>query len=236
MSEMTAIALYCWLSGLAMFVGAILAAAVPLGKGEIGREILHGIVAFGGGVLVAAVAFVLAPTGLEALSAAPAALYFCGGAVAFMFLDKAVSNYGGSRAQLMAMLLDFIPEAMALGAVFAHQHALGILLALFIGVQNLPEGFNAFREAIRSGRRSTRVLTTMFVLSFLGPAAGLTGRVVLATHHEQVAGLMLLAAGGILYLIFQDIAPQARMKRHWAPPLGATLGFILGMIGEKVLG
>jgi len=26
------------------------------------------------------------------------------------------------------------------------------------------------------------------------------------------------------------------MKRHWAPALGATLGFIVGMIGETLLG
>jgi ZIP family zinc transporter len=47
---------------------------------------------------------------------------------------------------------------------------------------------------------------------------------------------MLVAGGGILYLVFQDIAPQVRLKRHWAPALGATLGFIVGMVGEKLLG
>jgi ZIP family zinc transporter len=46
---------------------------------------------------------------------------------------------------------------------------------------------------------------------------------------------MLFASGGILYLIFQDIAPQSHMQRHWAPPLGAVLGFCLGMLGNSVL-
>ena len=47
---------------------------------------------------------------------------------------------------------------------------------------------------------------------------------------------MLLAAGGILYLTFQDIAPQARLARHWSPPLGAVLGFALALVGELLLG
>jgi len=44
------------------------------------------------------------------------------------------------------------------------------------------------------------------------------------------------AGGGILYLVFQDIAPQSKMRRHWAPPLGAVLGFAVGMVGKQVLG
>jgi ZIP family zinc transporter len=36
-------------------------------------------------------------------------------------------------------------------------------------------------------------------------------------------------------MIFQDIAPQAKLQRHWAPPLGAVLGFGLGMIVHQLL-
>jgi len=42
---------------------------------------------------------------------------------------------------------------------------------------------------------------------------------------------MLFSAGGILYLIFQDITPQAKLKNHWFPALGAVAGFLLGVIG-----
>jgi ZIP family zinc transporter len=47
---------------------------------------------------------------------------------------------------------------------------------------------------------------------------------------------MTFASGGILYLIFQDIAPQSTMRRHWTPPLGAVLGFVAGILGKKLLG
>jgi ZIP family zinc transporter len=47
---------------------------------------------------------------------------------------------------------------------------------------------------------------------------------------------MLAAAGGILYLTFQDIAPQAKLDCDWGPPLGAVLGFLVGMVGHQLLG
>jgi ZIP family zinc transporter len=46
---------------------------------------------------------------------------------------------------------------------------------------------------------------------------------------------MLFAAGGILYLVFQDIAPQVKLERHWSPPLGAVIGFALGLLGTMLL-
>ncbi|MEZ5332802.1 MAG: hypothetical protein R2991_12290 [Thermoanaerobaculia bacterium] len=44
---------------------------------------------------------------------------------------------------------------------------------------------------------------------------------------------MLFAAAGILYLVFQDIAPQAR-RAPLAPALGAVLGFLFGLLAEMV--
>jgi ZIP family zinc transporter len=46
---------------------------------------------------------------------------------------------------------------------------------------------------------------------------------------------MIFAAGGILYLTFQDIAPQAKLQKHWGPPLGAVAGFLLGLIGQLLI-
>jgi hypothetical protein len=45
----------------------------------------------------------------------------------------------------------------------------------------------------------------------------------------------VFSGGGILYLVFQDIAPQAKLARHWAPPLGAVVGFLLGMVAQMVV-
>ncbi len=67
-------------------------------------------------------------------------------------------------------------------------------------------------------------------------SAAVAGFVLLQGHLTLTATIMAFAAGGILYLVFQDIAPQARMRRHWTPALGAVLGFVVGMLGKQVLG
>ncbi len=235
MGELFSIAIYCWAAGLTILVGAVAARFLPSSRREIVREAIHTAIAFGGGVLVAAVAFALVPMGLETLPLWLAIPLFLAGSLLFMWIDARLSCCGSSRAQFMAMLLDFLPEAVSMGAVFPHNPKLGVLLAIFIGAQNLPEGFNAYRELVAGDAHPRRVLAMMFALTFLGPAAGLLGYFVLQSARGVVGALMLLAGGGILYLVFQDIAPLVRMKRHWTPALGATLGFIVGMVGEKLL-
>jgi len=41
--------------------------------------------------------------------------------------------------------------------------------------------------------------------------------------------------GGILYLIFQDIAPMSKLRRRWIPALGAVLGFAGGILGKMII-
>ena len=236
MSQLVIIVLASWLAGAAAFIGGIFARIEGTAETQAKREMVHGVVAFGGGILVAAVAFALAPEGIALLAPAVLAATFFLGGLAFCVLDAHLSKRGGTKAQSMAMLMDFVPEAICLGAVFGHNHRLGILLAVFIGAQNLPEGFNSFREIVASGARPRGALTALLAISLLGPIAACMGYLFLQDQAKLTAGIMSFAAGGILYLIFQDIAPESKMPRHWMPPLGAVLGFIVGMIGKQVIG
>lgn len=216
--------------------GGLLAIFCNAWEREFRDELIHFSVALGGGALLSAVALVLVPHGIEALSTPNVALLFLTGAVVFLLLDRWIQARGSSKSQLLAMLLDFIPEAIALGATIGSGVGGGVLLALLIAVQNLPEGFNAFRELDISIHSSKKVLLAFCLLAFLGPIAAVIGIVFFANRPSLLAGLMLIASGGILYLTFQDIAPQARLKGHWAPPLGAVVGFLIGVIGQMVIG
>jgi ZIP family zinc transporter len=236
MNQLAIILIFSWLAGAAAFIGGLIARIESSAETEIKREMIHGVVAFGGGVLISAVAFALAPEGIAFLHPAILGVVFCTGGVLFCILDAYLTKCGGTKAQFMAMLMDFLPEAISFGAVFGHNHRLGILLAVFIGTQNLPEGFNAFRELRSSGARPVHTLVTLLLVSLLGPIAACIGYFFLQDQAKLTAGIMTFAGGGILYLIFQDIAPQSKMRRHWTPPLGAVLGFIVGMLGKQLIG
>jgi len=219
------------LAGLAMPAGALLSRVEGLRPKWLENELRHGILALGAGALISAVALVLVPEGSKDVSVAMACMCFVGGAMAFMGLDIYLAKKKTAGSQLAAMLSDFIPESVALGTTAA----LGggtMLLGLLIAVQNLPEGFNAYREMLpKNKNRSTKLIFIFMLMSLLGPLMSLIGFYYLAQFPMIISGIMLFAAGGILYSVFQDIAPGIHMDNHWLPPFGAILGFLVGLVG-----
>jgi len=236
MEHLATVGLYAFASGITILIGGVLSRLDHFPESENKEIILHGIIAFGGGVLFAAVAFVLVPRGIELLSIPYIAVFFLSGAYVFFLLDRKLTQSGTSVSQLLAMMMDFIPEAIALGAVFAHDKKLGLLLAIFIGLQNLPEGFNSFKELVNNGFSPNKSLLILLPLSLTGVLASCVGFIFLHNHPTTIAALMLFAGGGIIYLTFQDIAPMSYMKTYGSPALGASLGFLVGMLGEKLVG
>jgi len=236
MSELHIALLYAFIAGATIPLGGALARLEGFLPYWLENELRHSVIAFGGGVLFAAISLVLVPEGVKALPTWAALLAFGTGAVCFFYADMMIAKRGGAGAQLMAMVLDFVPESLALGALMATQQTKGLLLALLIALQNLPEAFNAYRELNKDARLPGReVLTVFMALVALGPAAAWVGYNFLRHLESVIGAIMLFAAGGILYLTFQDIAPKAHLERNWAPPLGAVAGFMLGLLGQQLL-
>jgi ZIP family zinc transporter len=228
--------LYATLAGAMIPCGAFVALRERIRPKWLEQELRHSIIAFGGGILLAAVSLVLVPQGISYLSVGWSIAAIGAGGLVFFWLDRLVEQHGGSAAQLVAMVSDFIPEAMALGALFASNDPAAPLLAVLIGLQNLPEGFNAYRELLVGRRHSSNAILIWFMaLVPFGPLAALLGHLYLVDRPRLVGFVMLFAAGGILYLIFQDIAPQAHLQRRWAPSLGAVGGFMLGLLGHMLV-
>jgi ZIP family zinc transporter len=224
------------LAGCSIPLGGLLALADRVHPNWMTSELRHGVMAFGGGVLVAAVALVLVPQGLERLHGPATLASFAAGGVVFFLIDRTLGMSGKRAGQFLAMLVDFLPEAVALGAMLTAGAEGALLLAILIALQNFPEGFNAFREASEADNRPSRRLMTFALIPLLGPLAALAGAGFLSGNDAALGGLMLFAAGGVLYLTFQDVAPQAVLEKAWGPPLGAIGGFALGLAGHLMVG
>lgn len=236
MNELSQVILLTALAGAAMPLGAIVGVFDRVYPNWLDDEFRHSVIAFGGGVLLSAVSLVLVPDGIKHLSVQWVVVAFLSGGAAFLLLDILLARSKSSVAQLAAMLADFVPEAIALGAAFAIGESTGLVLALLIALQNLPEGFNAFRELRTGGQLKTMTILIAFVLLVpLGPLSGLVGFLWLAKYPTVVGFIMLFAASGILYLTFQDIAPQARVENRMALSFGAVVGFLFGLIGQMLL-
>lgn len=234
---LTELIIYSGFAGITVLIGGILARYFNhhIKESPVKYEIIHNIMAFGAGIILSAIALVLVPTGMEELSLGSFMLAFLAGTLIFMLIDQQLAKTGGQTATLLAMMMDFVPESIALGALFATDINSAILLAIFIGLQNLPEAFNSYRDLVQGGFTEKKALLVFFLLSFFGIIGALLGHFFLSDSPGTTAFLMTFASGGILYLLIQDIIPESKLDKNYLTSLGATLGFLVGIIGEKTM-
>ena len=231
------IILFSGFAGITVFIGGLTANFFNhhVEESPVKYEITHALMSFGAGIILSALSLVLIPKGLEELDLLPMALSFLTGAILFMFLDRFLTKKGGQVSMLLAMMMDFIPESIAMGAIFASDPSTAALLAIIIGLQNLPEAFNSFRELVISGFSTRVTLAIFFGLSIFGIPSALAGFYFLRDLPEMTAHLMTFASGGILYLLIQDIIPKSKLANNYITPMGATIGFLVGIVGEKLI-
>jgi len=122
-------------AGLSIPMGALVSSHERLRSRCVQLELDSFVSYFGGGALTAAVALVLVPEGMKDSGVPWAAGSFLLGSVAFWQINGWVKRRGSSISQLVGMLLDFIPEALA-GAATAAGSNVGPLLAGLIVLQN----------------------------------------------------------------------------------------------------
>lgn len=229
--------LFSGFAGVTVFIGGLLANLFDhhIKDSPVKYQVVHTLMSFGAGIILSAIALVLVPKGMEELSIWGVIGSFSLGAIIFMLIDRRLAKSGGQQATLLAMMMDFVPESIALGAVFAIEPQMVLLLAVFIGLQNLPESFNSFRDLVKSGFSVNKTLAIFFVLSFFGVISALIGHFFLREHPDLTAHLMIFASGGILYLLIQDIIPESKLADNHLTSLGATLGFLIGIAGEMLI-
>lgn len=229
--------LFSGFAGITVFIGGVMANFFNhhVEETPVKYEITHMLMSFGAGIILSALALVLVPNGLKELKLLPLSLSFITGALMFLLVDKYLGSRGGKTATLLAMMMDFIPESIALGALYAIDGKMAALLAVFIGLQNLPEAFNSFRDLVISGFTAQKTLVIFFFLSFFGIPAALAGHYFLRDSPQLTSLLMSFASGGILYLLIQDIIPDTKLEHHYWISIGASIGFLVGLIGEKLV-
>ncbi len=222
-------------AAIGTLIGAYISYLTILRHKKLSKGVLNFIVALGGGLLFSAISLVLVPEGMRHLSFIWANGMFLFGSVVFMVLDIIIEKMGGRASQILANTMDSVPESLGVGAAFAVGGAVGPLLAILVGLQNIAEGFNSFDEMRAGGTTTKENFVLQFISAIAGPIAGVIGFVYLAGHPGLISGIFMFSAGGILYLIFHDIAPLAHREGHWLPTLGTAIGFVIGLVSQAVV-
>lgn len=227
-------------AGLSTTVGSILALFVR----KPGSRFMALSLGFSAGVMILLSFMELLAGGIQAVGFGLAYAGFFGGTVVMFALDVVVPHHymaersvGGQgqnalfRTGLLVALgigVHNLPEGMATLAGTLQDVSLGMAIALAIALHNIPEGL-AVSMPIYAATGSRRMA---FLFSFLAGVAepvgaALAALVLLPFLNNQVLGLLLSAVAGIMVFIALD--ELVPTSRSFGEAHLAIIGVLMGM-------
>lgn len=178
----------------------------------------------------------------------PAAVGLLCGVVFLAALDAALPRLrrgrdeDPSRRQSMllmaAITLHNVPEGMAVGLAFALAEAGegmagAAALAMGIGIQNFPEGAAISLPLRQEGYSRRRSFALGTLSGAVEPAAGILAALAAAGVRPVMPWLLSFAAGAMLYVVVEELVPQAHSRTGTCGFVG---GFLIMMILDVALG
>ena len=187
----------------------------------------------------------------------PAAFGFMLGVLFLMALDKVLPYFhpepdreegvkrGLKRTSMLifAITLHNIPEGMAVGLAFALAAknnssvllASAVALAVGMGIQNFPEGAAIALPIRQSGRSRKRAFLCGAASGVVEPIFGLLTVLIAGTVQVLLPWLLSFAAGAMLYVVVEELIPEAHLGNSHIGTLGVMIGFIIMMTLDVAL-
>jgi zinc transporter, ZIP family len=127
----------------------------------------------------------------------------------------------------IGIALHNLPEGVAIGASFIVSYQTGILLSIMIAVHNFPEGM-AVAAALCGGKIKAKKVLLITALAGVPMGIGAFLGVALGGVSKWALSISLgFAAGAMLYIIFDELIPDAHRK---ATGHSAIIGILTGII------
>jgi zinc transporter, ZIP family len=150
---------------------------------------------------------------------------------------------------VLAITLHNIPEGLAVGVAFgaaASGNVTGatvagaIALAIGIGLQNFPEGAAVSIPLRREGFSRTKAFLYGQASGIVEPIAGVIGAYAVITMRSILPYALAFAAGAMIYVVIEELIPEAQRDEGGSKTdiatLGALVGFTIMMILDVALG
>ena len=233
------------LAGGALVLGAAVAWWVP-----VPPKIVAGIMAFGAGVLISALAFELVADAAEKGGPAATVAGFLAGAGVYVAADAALARRGarhrkrsggqqpsegdqsGSGAAIaVGAFLDGIPESVVLGMSLLGGAGVSPAVLVAIFISNVPEGLSSAAGMKKAGRSAGYVFGVWGGIALASGLAALVGCAALdGVSPAVIAAITAVAAGAILAMIADTMIPEAFEEAHVLTGLVTALGFITAFV------
>ena len=146
------------------------------------------------------------------------------------------------RLLMTAITLHNVPEGMAVGLAFAlaaqgDGFAGAVALAMGIGIQNFPEGAAVALPLRQEGWSRPRAFAGGMLSGAVEPLFGVLVVLAAAGVAPLMPWLLSFAAGAMLYVVVEELIPEAHLGEHSnIGTLGVMAGFLVMMVLDVALG
>jgi ZIP family zinc transporter len=246
--------LWGFIASIPLLIGSIIALIVNLPK-----QVIAIIMAFGSGVLVAALAFSLIEEAFSLSESITSVIIgFVLGGLSYTLANYILNrksrgstrhrkkshgeNAGGGKdasglALLVGSVMDNIPENMALGITLVTGGAVNIVLIAAIFLSNFPEGLSSAQGMKSNGRSKKYIVSLWSIAVVIGTISSVIGFTFLSnTAPSTISIAISFAAGAILVMLAESMIPEAHAEGGSsrigiATMAGFAIAFILGRLG-----
>ena len=245
-------------------IPALGAAGIFFVRREVSGNLQCGFLGFAGGVMIAASVWSLLLPGIDFAEANGQVGWlvmtggFLLGVITLLVADGLMKAWyerekstqltlGKSTAMLIiAITTHNIPEGMSVGLAFSlagqnmQDTALlsgAVALAIGIGIQNFPEGTAVALPLVKEGVSKKRAFVIASMTAVVEPLFGVLAAVFARFANASIAILLAFTAGTMIYVVVEELIPQAHMGENGKMgTLGFVVGFLVMMILDVALG
>ncbi|WP_447984055.1 ZIP family metal transporter [Nitrospira sp. Nam74] len=241
-------AFWGWVTGAALVLGAFLGYF-----SRLPRPWIAAIMAFGSGILMAALSFDLFEEAYARGGALVSSLGFLTSAVFYTipnwYLEKRGAQSrkqtggqqpaeddqpGSGLAIALGASLDGIPESLVIGLSLLHGRRVSMVAVIAIFLSNIPEGL-ASAAGLREAGSPRYALGLWGVIALALGIVALVGYVIFqGVSPDVIAASLALGAGAILTMIVHTMIPEAFAVTQHFSRLIAVTGFLLAFLLSKV--
>ena len=240
------------------FAGTVLGAGfVFFIKKEIPAMLQKMLLGFASGVMVAASVWSLLIPAMDSGGIIPTVIGLFAGFAFLLAIDELTPHLhpaGGpegpksrlSRTTMLALAVTIhnLPEGMAVGVAIAGamagegiSAAAALALSVGIAIQNSPEGAIISMPLRSEGNSRMKSFLIGAASGAVEPVGAMLVILLTSLMTPILPGLLAFAAGAMLYVVVEELVPEASQGKHSnIATIGFAVGFALMMVLDVVLG